>query len=79
MATLKYFDTVSGTWKYLVVGTKGDKGDPGDTGATGESTFVRAHHGADANFPRPNALYVEWVGSVAPLNATTEDTWVDIT
>lgn len=54
---------------------KGDKGDQGDTGY---STFNRAHHGADANFPRPNAIYVEWVGSVAPNNATVEDTWIAV-
>lgn len=54
---------------------KGDKGDKGDTGV---STFNRAHHGSNANFPRPDAVYVEWVGSVAPLNATTEDTWVHV-
>lgn len=54
---------------------KGDKGDKGDTG---HSTFNRAHHGSDPNFARPNALYVEWVGSVAPANATVEDTWVEV-
>lgn len=53
-----------------VPGPEGDKGD------TGESTFVRAHHGSDPSVARPNALYVEWVGSIAPTNATTEDTWV---
>jgi len=55
-------------------GLKGDKGDKGDTG---ESTFVRVHHGSNANIVRPDAVFVEWVGSVAPLNATTEDTWID--
>lgn len=55
-------------------GKQGPKGDKGDTGV---STFVRAHHATNANFERPDALYVEWVGSVAPLNATTEDTWID--
>ena len=54
---------------------RGEKGDKGDTGY---STFNRAHHGSNANFPRPDAQYVEWVGSVAPVNATTEDTWVDV-
>ncbi len=49
---------------------KGDKGD------TGYSTFVRVHHGDDNSIARPDALYVEWVGSVAPLNATVEDTWI---
>lgn len=53
-------------------GLKGDKGD------TGESTFVRVHHGSNASVARPDAVFVEWVGSVAPLNATTEDTWIDI-
>ncbi len=53
---------------------EGDKGDVGDTGV---STFVRIHHGNDPNVARPNALYVEWVGTVAPINGTTEDTWVD--
>lgn len=49
----------------------------GPTGDTGISTFVRVHHQTNANVARPNALFVEWVGSVAPINATTEDTWVD--
>ena len=57
-------------------GVKGDKGDQGVQGDTGVSTFVRVHHGTDPNVARPSALYVEWVGSVAPLNATTEDTWI---
>jgi hypothetical protein len=48
----------------------------GKVGPTGVSTFVRAHHHADANYARPNAVFVEWLGSVAPLNATTEDTWI---
>lgn len=52
-------------------------GKTGPKGPTGVSTFVRAHHGSNANLARPNALYVEWVGSVAPNNATTEDTWID--
>ena len=47
-----------------------------DKGDTGVSTFVRVHHGSDPNVARPSALYVEWVGSVAPNNATTEDTWI---
>lgn len=54
----------------------GKTGPIGPEGPTGVSTFVRAHHRDDANFARPNAVYVEWVGSVAPLNATVEDTWV---
>lgn len=49
----------------------------GPIGQTGISTFVRAHHGANANIPRPNAIFVEWVGTVAPINGTTEDTWID--
>lgn len=52
-------------------------GEIGPQGPTGESTFVRVHHGSDPNVPRPSALYVEWVGSVAPNNATVEDTWID--
>lgn len=51
---------------------KGEKGD------TGVSTFVRVHHATNPNVPRPSAFYVEWVGSVAPLNATVEDTWIDV-
>lgn len=35
MATAKYYDPVSGTWKYVLAGPKGDKGDKGDTGETG--------------------------------------------
>ncbi len=51
-------------------------GKPGPIGPTGISTFVRAHHRENANYPRPLATFVEWVGSIAPLNATTEDTWI---
>lgn len=58
-------------------GDKGDKGDQGDKGDTGVSTFVRVHHGTDPSIDRPDALYVEWVGSVAPNNATSQDTWID--
>lgn len=57
-------------------GIQGEKGDKGDQGDTGVSTFVRAHHHQDASYARPLAIFVEWVGSVAPLNATTEDTWI---
>ncbi len=53
---------------------KGDKGDKGDTGV---STFVRVHHGSNPNILRPNAFFVEWVGSVPPVNGTVEDTWID--
>lgn len=52
-------------------GRKGDKGD------TGISTFVRVHHLNDPNVARPFAQFVEWVGTVAPVNGTTEDTWID--
>jgi len=51
-------------------------GPEGPQGPTGVSTFVRSHHGSDSGVARPNALYVEWVGSVEPSNATTEDTWI---
>jgi len=51
-------------------------GPPGLTGPTGVSTFVRVHHLANAAVARPIAIFVEWVGSVAPLNATTQDTWI---
>jgi hypothetical protein len=37
MSALKYYDTTSGTWKYLAQGVKGDKGDKGDTGNTGNT------------------------------------------
>lgn len=60
-------------------GDKGDKGDQGDKGDTGISTFVRVHHGAVNSVSRPDALYVEWVGSVAPLFATEQDTWIRYT
>lgn len=49
---------------------KGDKGD------TGESTFVRVHHGSNPNVARPNAQFVEWVGTVQPNAANLEDTWI---
>jgi hypothetical protein len=48
----------------------------GDKGSTGYSTMVREMHGSDATRTRPNAIYVEWMGSVAPLNAAEVDTWV---
>lgn len=58
-------------------GGQGDIGPTGPVGPTGVSTFVRVHHGSNPNVARPSALYVEWVGSVAPNNATIEDTWID--
>lgn len=58
-------------------GIEGPEGPEGPQGPTGVSTFVRVHHGSDPDVARPDALYVEWVGSVAPNNATTEDTWID--
>ena len=54
-------------------GLTGDKGDKGDTGV---STMVRAKHDADSSYARPDAIYVEWMGSVAPTNATSVDTWI---
>lgn len=57
-------------------GPRGPAGPTGPTGPTGVSTFVRSHHGADPNVARPLAVFVEWVGSIAPLNATAEDTWI---
>lgn len=53
---------------------KGDKGDKGDEGI---STFVRVHHGSNATVPRPESVFVEWVGNVAPLYGTVEDTWIN--
>ena len=39
---------------------------------------VVVEHGADADTARPaGAVYVEWVGSVNPTNATAGDTWLD--
>lgn len=58
-------------------GPVGPEGPMGPQGPTGVSTFVRVHHGSDPDVVRPSAVYVEWVGSVAPNNATTEDTWID--
>jgi hypothetical protein len=58
-------------------GDPGPQGPQGPTGATGVSTFVRVHHSANPNVARPSALYVEWVGTQAPNNGTTEDTWID--
>lgn len=58
-------------------GPKGDVGDTGPQGPTGVSTFVRVHHATNPNVARPLAVFVEWVGSVAPNNATVEDTWID--
>lgn len=53
---------------------EGEKGDKGDTGV---STFVRVHHGTNANVVRPDSFFVEWVGSVPPTNGTVEDTWIN--
>lgn len=64
------------TGKTGPVGPTGPQGPEGPQGPTGVSTFVRVHHGSDPSVERSNALYVEWVGSVAPNNATTEDTWI---
>lgn len=69
--------TNSGTTTAAILDFFIPKGDKGDTGETGISTFVRSHHGTDPNVARPFALFVEWVGSVAPNNATIEDTWID--
>lgn len=65
-----------GTSKSAILEFSIPQGQKGDTGETGVSTFVRSHHDNDATVVRPNALYVEWVGSIAPQNATTEDTWI---
>lgn len=65
------------TGKTGPVGPEGPEGPIGPTGPTGVSTFVRVHHGSNPNVARPSAVYVEWVGSVAPNNATVEDTWID--
>lgn len=35
MSALKYYDTTTGTWKYLAQGVKGDKGDTGTAGTNG--------------------------------------------
>lgn len=40
-------------------------------------TVVRVFHGSTAGTARPVAEHVEWVGSVAPTNGTTADTWID--
>lgn len=57
-------------------GPEGIQGPEGPQGPTGVSTFVRVHHGSDPDVARPLAIYVEWVGNVAPNNATSEDTWI---
>lgn len=42
------------------------------------NTVTRVVHGSNASMARPSGInYVEWVGSVAPTNATANDTWVD--
>ncbi len=49
------------------------------TDSTNTVAFRRVIHGATAGTARPNATHVEWVGSVAPTNATTAlDTWIDV-
>jgi len=40
MSAIKYYDTTSGTWKYLAQGVKGDKGEKGDIGLTGPTGAV---------------------------------------
>ena len=38
--------------------------------------IVVAPHGTDANYPRPDALVVYWLGAtVEPLNALDDDMW----
>jgi len=50
------------------------------TDSTNTVAFRRVIHGSVASTARPNATYVEWVGTVAPTNAnTTNDTWIDTT
>jgi hypothetical protein len=58
------------------VGPDGKQGDKGDKGDTGVSTMMRVLHGTNGNMARPDALYVEWMGSAIPLNGTTADTWI---
>lgn len=48
--------------------------------AIGSNTVGRVDHGAVNSVARPTGYYsIEWVGSVAPLNATDTDTWIDTT
>lgn len=63
--------------KKITLHQTGRVGPVGPQGDTGISTFVRVHHQDDPNVARPNAQFVEWVGSIAPTNGTTEDTWID--
>lgn len=70
--------TNTGTATEAVLNFEIPQGDKGDKGDTGISTFVRVHHGTDPDVARPDAVYVEWVGSAEPNNATILDTWVKI-
>lgn len=57
-------------------GRRGPQGIPGPRGLTGYSTMVRQKHDDNPDVARPDAIYVEWMGSVAPNNATAVDTWI---
>lgn len=50
----------------------------GEKGDTGTSNFLRVHHYDDPSVERPDAFAVEWVGTVAPANATVDDTWIHV-
>lgn len=38
--------------------------------------FAKVSHGSNATYPRPNADYVLWQGSVVPVNATASDDYI---
>lgn len=47
------------------------------TGGGGANTKGVVLHGTNASAARPTGyLSIEWIGSVEPLNATNNDTWV---
>ena len=48
-------------------------GVPGPVGPPGPPGIVPVEHGADPNFPRPDAAIVYWIGSVQPANGYDYD------
>ena len=60
----------------IQTGRRGPQGIEGPRGITGYSNMTRVKHDDNPNVARPDSIYVEWMGNVAPNNATTVDTWI---
>lgn len=46
-----------------------------DTSSMLNNRLRAVQHGSNANYPRPNALVVYWIGTVDPLSASNADMW----